>query len=240
MNKMKSCLFTLIALAGFTIAKGQTVDEIIAKHVDAVGGKDKLAQVNSVYIESTTDVMGNQSSTKTYILNGKGYRNESDFNGQNMVQVVTDTGGWMINPFMGSSDPVKLPEEQFKTSVDQVYAVDPLFDYAAKGGKAELLGQEKVGDVNAYKIKYTNKLGGETTYYIDPSTWYVIQAIKQSEAMGQQVTLTITPSDYKKTDFGVAFPSKTHMDMGQFALDVNVAKVEINKTIDPAIFDMPK
>ena len=78
--KMKNCLFTLAALLSFTIANAQTVDEIIAKHVDAVGGKDKLAQVNSVYIESTTEVMGNQSATKTYILNGKGYRNESDFN----------------------------------------------------------------------------------------------------------------------------------------------------------------
>lgn len=237
--KMKNCLFTLATLLGFTVANAQTVDEIIAKHIDAIGGKDKIAQVNSVYMESTTEVMGNQSPTKTYILNGKGYRNESDFGGQNIVQVVTDNGGWAINPFAGSPDPIKFSDDQFKTSADQVY-VDALYDYAAKGAKVELQGQEKVGSVNAYKIKYTNKLGGETTYYIDPSTWYIVQASKVSEAMGQQITLTVTPSEYKKSDFGVSFPSKTHLDMGQFALDINVDKVEVNKDIDPKIFDMPK
>ena len=38
--------------------------------------------------------------------------------------------------------------------------------------------------------------------------------------MGQQITLTITFSDYKQTDFGIFIPNKTHLDMGQFALDV--------------------
>ena len=237
---MKTFLLSAIALCSLSIAKAQTVDEIITRHIDATGGKDKLSQVKSVYIESTTEVMGNQAPTKTYILNGKGYRNESDFGGQALVQVVTDKGGWMINPFAGATDATALPEEQFKSSADQVYAVDPLLNYAENGAKVELVGQEKVGEVNAYKLKYTNKYNSETTYYIDPSTWYIIQMVKQAEAMGQQVTVTITLSDYQKTDFGILFPSKTHMDMGQFALDVTTNKVEVNKEIDPAIFEMAK
>ncbi len=239
MNKMKRIFFTLIALSGFAIVKAQTADEIVAKHVDAIGGKDKLTQVKSVYIESTTDVMGNQSATKTYILNGTGYRNESDFNGQSLVQVETDKGGWMINPFGGSSDAVAYPDNLFKSNAEQIY-VDPLFDYAAKGSTVELTGQEKVGDINAFKIKYTNKYNADSTYYSDPSTWYIIQVVRQSEAMGQEITLTATFSDYKQSDFGIFFPSKTHLDMGQFALDVSANKVEVNKDIDITIFNMPK
>ena len=239
MNKMKRFFFTLFALSCFAIVKAQTVDEIIAKHIDAIGGKDKLGQVKSVYIESTTEVMGNQSDTKTYILNGAGYRNESDFNGQSMVQVETDKGGWMINPFMGSSDPVAYSDNLFQANAEQIY-VDPLLDYAANGSKVELSGQEKVGDINAYKIKYTNKYNAESTYYIDPLTWFIIQAVRQNEVMGQQVTLTITFSDYQKKDFGVYFPNKTHLDMGQFALDITANKIEVNKDIDTTIFNMPK
>ncbi|SFQ53296.1 LolA-like protein [Parafilimonas terrae] len=236
---MKTSVLTLIAIAFLTCAKAQTADEIIAKHIDAIGGKDKLAQVNSVYMESTSEIMGNESATKTSVVNGKGYRNESDFNGQSLVQVITDKGGWMINPFAGSTDAVAFSDDQFQASSDQVY-IDPLFNYAANGAKVELQGQEKVGDINAYKIKYTNKYNSDITYYIDPSTWYVIQAVKKGEAMGQAITITVTPSDYKKTDFGVVFPNKTHLDMEQFALDVTVNKLEVNKEIDPAIFDMPK
>ena len=237
---MKTFLLSAFALMSLSVTKAQTADEIITKHIDAMGGKDKISQVKSVYIESTTEVMGNQSATKTYILNGKGYRNESDFGGQNLVQVVTDKGGWMINPFAGGTDPVAFSDDQFKSSSDQVYTIDPLVDFTASGGKVELVGQEKVGEVNAYKLKYTNKYNSESTFYVDPSTWYIIQVVKQGEAMGQPVTITTNLSDYQKTDSGILIPNKMHLDMGQFALDVSVNKVEVNKDIDPTIFDMPK
>lgn len=237
---MKTFLFTLTALLTLSFAKAQTADEIISKHIDAMGGKDKLSQITSIYIESGTEVMGNEMETKTTILNGKGFRNESDFNGQKLVQVVTDKGGWMINPFAGSTDAAAIPEDQFKISQDQIFASSPLYDYAAHGAKVELLGQEKVGDVDAYKIKYTNKDSGEVMYYIDPTTYQAVQAVKKGNAMGQDVTITTNFSNYQKTDFGLTVPYTTNIDMGQFALKVNVKKVEVNKAVDPTIFDMPK
>jgi len=240
MNTFKASLIAISALSGAITLKAQTADEIISKHTEAIGGKDKLAKVNSVYIESSTEVMGNESPTKTYIVNGKNYRSESDFGGQTMVQVVNDKSGWAIVPFGGSPDPAAMTDDQFKSSADQVYAADPLADYAVNGAKVELLGQEKVNNANAYKIKYTNKFGIETTYYIDPSTYYIIQSVKQAEVMGQSVTVTTTYSNYQKTDFGVFMPYTTNVDMGQFALTVNTKKVEVNKEIDPKIFEMPK
>ena len=247
MNKMKTGFLALSAIFSLTIASAQTTDgntltadEIVAKHTDAVGGKDKLSQINSMYAESSTEVMGNQSATKTYVVNGKGYRNESDFGGQNFVQVITDTSGWMINPFAGAPDPTPISQEEFQAGADQVYVVDPLLNYAANGAKIELQGQEKVGDVNAYKLKFTNKYNSESTLYIDPSTWYIIQLVQKGQAMGQEVTVTVGYSNYQKTDFGVFMPYTRHIDMGQFALDITTNKVEVNKDIDPKLFEISK
>src|SRR5436305_3853589 len=195
MNTIKTGLLILSALFSIVITNAQTADDIIAKHIDAIGGKDKLSQINTVYIESTTSVMGNDGRTKTYIVNGKAYKNESDFSGQSFVNVITDTSGWMINPYAGATDPTAIPNDQFKMNADEVY-VDPFINYAANGAKVELAGQEKVGDVNAYKLKYTNKYGSATDYYFDPATWYIIQATKTANAMGQEVTVTITMSNY--------------------------------------------
>lgn len=238
MRKIKTCLLTLTALFAFVMAKAQTADEIINKHIDAMGGKEKYAQVTSVYMESATEVMGNEMATKTTILNGKGFRNESDFNGQKVVQVVTDKGGWAINPFGGATEPTPMPADQYKAGQDQIFIGGPLFNYSARGGKAELQGKEKVGSVEAYKLKFTNKDNGETTFFIDPATYYVIEAVKKGNAMGQEVTVTSTFSDYKKTDFGIVVPYTTNIDLGQFALKVNVKKVEVNKPVDPSIFVM--
>ena len=136
-------------------------------------------------MENTMQVMGNDAPSSTVILNGKGFRNESDFNGQKIVQVYTDKGGWSINPFTGSTDPQPLPDQQYKASRDQIYAVRFL-DFAARGGKAELAGREKGGDVEAYKIKVTT--GDQSaSYYFDPTTYYLVKTVATADMQGQQV-----------------------------------------------------
>jgi enterochelin esterase-like enzyme len=236
---MKTFIIALIALISTTTIKAQTADDVIAKHIVAIGGKDKLSQMNNIYIESTIEAMGNESPNKVYIINGKAYRSESDMMGQRMVQVVSDKSGWAIMPFGGSSDPTAMTDDDYKANADAIYAGDPLINYKANGAKVELEGQEKVNDINAYKIKYTSKLGYETTFYIDPSSNYIIQSVRSSNVMGQKVTVTTTYSDYKKTDYGVFMPYATNTDMGQFAFKQSTKKIEINKDIDANIFDMP-
>lgn len=236
---MKKFLLSLTTLFLFFAAKAQSADDIIAKHIDAIGGKAILSKITSIYVEKNTEVMGNESSSKTTILNGKGYKNEMDFNGQQIVQVATDKGGWAINPFAGSTSATELTPEQFKSSEDGIY-VDPLFNYAEHGAKVELIGQEKVGDINAYKLKYTNKDSAVTTFYIDPATNYIIEDVKTGEVQGQSTNITVSFSDYKKTDFGLVVPYTMGIDMGQFNMKSTTTKVELNKAVDPSIFDMPK
>lgn len=238
MKILKLSLLALTALFSAASVHAQSADDIIAKHIEATGGKEKLKAINSVRMESTLEIMGNEAPTTTTILNGKGYRNESEFNGQKIVQVYTDKSGWMVNPMAGAADPQAMPDEQLKSGQEQIFAV-PLLDYASRGGKAELLGQEKVGNVNAYKVKITTA-GGATTYYFDPATYYIIQAVRQAEMMGQQMDITITNSDFKKTDYGWVVPQNIAMNMGgQFSMTMKMKNIEINKDVDSKIFDMP-
>jgi hypothetical protein len=58
---------------------------------------------------------------------------------------------------------------------------------------------------------------------------------------GQDVEVTTSFSDYRKADVGYVVPYAMNVDFGgSFSLAIAVKKVEINKTIDPAIFAMPK
>jgi hypothetical protein len=237
---MKLLRLSLLAVATLfcgVYSFAQTADEIISKHVDAIGGKDKISKIKSIYTESTAQIMGNDAPVVTTVLNGKGFKSETEFNGSKIIQALTDKGGWMINPMAGSSSAQALPDEQYKAAKDQIYVGGELVNYAANGGKAELQGKE--GDL--YKIKITAKDNSTTTYFIDPATYYLKKAVKQGDMMGQSVEITISFSDYKKTDFGYVIANKIDTDMGgQFSFSATVNKVEINKEIDPKIFEMPK
>jgi hypothetical protein len=236
--KLKNLFLPVVAIvmaAGNMFA--QTADEIIAKHVDAIGGKDKISQIKSLYMETTSQIMGNEAPGTTTILNGKGCKSEFDFNGSKITQCFTDKGGWSVNPMAGSSDAQAMPEDQYKSGKSQMNIGGDLFNYATKGFKAELLGKEADG----YKIKLTGTDSSETTYYIDPSTYYIKKAMKKGEMMGQEVEVTSTYSDYRKTDYGFVVPYGIEVDFGgNFSFTSVVKKVEINKDIDPAIFAMPK
>jgi hypothetical protein len=235
MKKIISGIFLMTTLFCAASLKAQTADEIVNKYVDAIGGKDKIKQITSVYLEGSVQVMGNENPTTVTILNGKGYKSESDFNGQKAIQCYTDKGGWAVNP-MGGGAAEPMPDEQYKAGKEQIDVGGALFDYAAKGSTVELQGK----DAGAYKLKLVSKDKVETTYFIDPSTYYLVKMLKKGNMMGQEIEITIKLSDYKKTDFGNIMPFTIDTDLGQFSLSTTIKKAEINKAVDPSIFIMPK
>ena len=234
---MKKMKFWLLALAVMATSStfAQTVDEVINKHIEAIGGKEKLSQVKSVYMENSVDVMGSTAPQKEYLVDGKAYKAEVEFNGANIISVFTDKSGWTINPMMGGTDAQAMPDELYKAGKSQIYFGGGLVNYAAKGYKAELVGKE--GD--AFKIKLSDG-GSETFYFIDSKTYLLTKSVIKSEMMGQSVDVTTTYSDHKKTDFGVTLAYSKNIDMGMFQLAQKTNKLEINKEIDMKIFDMPK
>jgi hypothetical protein len=234
---MKRIKILLVALAAITTAtlNAQTVDEVISKHIEAIGGKDKLSQVKSVYSENTMEVMGSSAPQKEYLVEGKGYKAEVEFNGASIVNCVTDKGGWTINPMMGGTDAQAIPDALYKSSKPQIYIGGALIDYSTKGYKAELVGKED----GAFKIKVTAD-GNETYYFIDPKTYYLTKSIMKGEAMGQSVEVTTTYADHKKTDFGIVLAYTKSIDMGMLQLVQKTDKVEVNKAIDVKVFEMPK
>ena len=225
----------LSATLGIVTTQAQSVDDIVSKHIEALGGKTVLNSIKSIYVESTVEFMGNEAPSTTYILNGKGYKNELDFNGTKIVQCVTDKGGWAINPMAGATTAQPIPADQLKNYQLQLHVGGPLMDYAAKGYKAELTGK----DSTSYKIRLTTPDGIDMTYFIDQKTYLINKAVSKISMGGQEIETTAVFSDYRFTN-GYSLAYSQQVILPQVTLNITNKKVEINKDIDPAMFEMPK
>jgi hypothetical protein len=230
MKTLRTGLLTFLSFTGIASLHAQTADEIISKHIAAVGGKTLLSSMKSLYMEGTMEVMGTEAP------------NDVNFNGQEIIQVVTDKGGWMVNPMAGATTPTALPDDQVNASkmrFDPAGISGPLVDYASKGTKVEYEGKDTAGGVN-YKLKATTKENIVIEYFVDAKTYNISKAVTRVTVEGQEVETTIVYSDYKKLDNGYVLSYSQQITLPQITLTMTQKKVDLNKTIDPAIFEMPK
>ncbi len=238
MNLFRTVLVLLFVLP-FTFLQAQTADEIINKHIDAIGGKEAINKVKSQVIYSDLSVMGSTLTSISTTVVGKGYKNVANFNGQEIIQCVTPTGGWMINPLAGQTDAQPLPDDQVKAVQSALDVGSDLFNYKTKGSKVELAGREIIEGVNTYKLKLADKDGKATFYFLDPTTFYILKRESTTNVNGEDITAVSTFSNYKKTEIGLFIPYTTITNQG-FEITITVNKVEYNKEIDLKIFEMPK
>jgi len=236
---MKTNRFLTVAAAAFlsVSAYAQTVDEIVDKHVAAMGGLDKLKSVNTIITERSIAVQGMEIPSKSTLVVGKFLRSESTIMGNAMVQVVDGKTGWMIRPTQmgGTGEPEDMPADQVKQQAGQLDPFGSLVNYKEKGNKVELVGKEKVDKKDNYHLKVTGSDGQLSDQFIDAET-YLISKVKMD--MGGE-TGEIDFSNYKEVD-GIKFANTLEMSNSQMGLITLLTnKVVINAQVDEAIFKKP-
>lgn len=239
MKKRMIALVALVAAPLFSFA--QTADEVINKHIAALGGADKIAAVKTMELDQTMSVMGMEMTAKNTYVVGKSSRNDVTVMGSQITTVVDGDKGWAVNPMMGSASAQALPAEAVKAAKGQT---EPSFFQVAtaKTNKYpyELAGREKQYGKDVFAVKVTRP-EGVFTYYIDANSYLLLGSKGSVSAQGQQVDLSAAYSDYKAVD-GLTLPYTSEITApgAPGPITAKVTKVTINPTVDPTIFAMPK
>lgn len=232
MKNLKRNLLTFFI--GFLAVQSyaQTVDELQTNYLKALGGKEKLSALKDVVIESNVEVMGMQLPAKSWIVYGKATRQELEVQGQKIISYIGVDKGWMINPLMGSTEAQPIPDQALKAAEGTLVAGSELTDYQKRGMTAVYEGKDSVNSIAAYKIKLS-KDNYESTFYLDPATYYLIRQVVKTNVEQQPVTQTTDFSDYRKTPDGFVFPYNTVVTnamAGEIKSTIN--KISINTSPD--------
>jgi len=231
-NQIKLLLILSLAIFPFFTSQAQNVDEIVAKHIEAVGGKDNWSKIKSMKTEGVIKQQGMDIKITIMQIDQKAQRYNISLMGMTGYTIITTTEGWNYMPFQGQTKPEPFTEDDLKNAQDDLYLQDEFITYKDLGKKLEYVGKEDIDGVECFKLKMTDKNNQETTYYIDPSNYYVLKQTSKVKANGQEFENSTTFGDYKKLDEGIVVPMSLISGWGE----TQITKIEINPTIDEAEF----
>ncbi len=219
---------SLISTAVFS----QNLDEIVKKHIEAIGGKDNWAKVKSMKTEMKMKANGADILVTIFQIDKKAMRQNIALMGMEGYSILTNTEGWTYMPFQGQTKPEPMTADDVKKAQDGLNLQSDFLTYKELGKKLEFLGKDDVDGTECLKIKMTDKDGIESTYYIDPSNYYVIKETTKMILNGKEMENSTSYGNYKKTDIGIVYPYSV---MGGWG-DTEVIALSINPKIDEALF----
>lgn len=225
------------AIAGDDI---KNVDEVIAKYIEAIGGRSKIDAIKSMRATGKS-VMGGGMETPMVIEQKRpaSMRVEFTFQGMTGIQAFDGETGWFVMPFAGKTEPEKMPDEMVKLIADQADMDGPLVDYQKKGHKVELIGKEDLEGSEAYKLKITKKNGDVENHFLDAEHFLPLQVSGQREIQGTPVDYKISFGDYKNVG-GMMFAHSITQQAGPMGGNTMIMeKIEVNIDIPDDHFKMP-
>lgn len=240
---MKKTLFSaLFLIAAAALVSAQSADEIIAKHLESTGAAN-WSKVKSIKMEATISAEsapGMAIGWTMVALRDQAARMDVSVMGMTQTSVVKGAEGWSTNPFAGQMEPAPMSADEAKAMMNMTDIDGTLVGYKEKGYKAEYVGREDVGGVNAYKIKMNMEDNKVEYMLFDPEGYLEIMKIQVDEVDGETVESKTLYSDFKEQG-GIIFPHT--MQQSNPALGnstINMTAITINPEMDMSIFDMPK
>lgn len=223
----------VLLLVSVQFSKAQSVDEIIDKHIAALGGKEKLLSLISLKMEGSMNMQGMDISVTNTIKQQVGSRLDISVPGMGEgYQILNTSKGWNFMPFQGQSSPEEVPEQDVKLDQTKLDVQGVLVNYKEKGTTVTLEGQEKIDNVACYKLKVTTKNGKTTTLFIDGTTYYRVKSISTIKTPEGEQESETTYADFKKNADGFTFPYSQSNSRGTIIF----SNIETNKPVDEGIF----
>lgn len=222
----------------------QTADDVVEKHLAAVGGREALGKLTSRHAKGTVtvstpggDISGpieafTKAPNKTRVsmkldLSSMG-------GGQLLIEQRFDgTNGYVLNSMQGDSE---ITGNQLENMRNAAFP-NVLLHYKDAGMKVELVPNQELAGKNAIVLLLTPKSGSTVRMFLDPETYLVARTVStvDSPQTGGPIEQTSDLSDYRTVDgVKVAFHIANSNPMQSVKLAFT--SIEHNVPIDDATF----
>jgi hypothetical protein len=242
-------LTACVSFLGAAAAAAQTVDELVAKHIAARGGEERLKAIETMKITRTIATPFTSVQVVTFKKRPNLLRIEQTPKGQTQASVrgINGEAAWDVTQGKVVTRPevIAIEGREIDGDFDGL-----LVDWKAKGHTVTFEGKDKIGLNDAYKLKVTTKGGTVREVYLDANTFLEAQvagkvrlpALDPRTKEHRFYNTTIVFSDYRDVE-GVKFPFSIDEERIEGPITQSFAiytdKVEVNVPMDASLFVPP-
>ena len=210
------------------VPEGVTVDQVLNKYVEAIGGKENILKVKDRTTKMSGAMQGmNITMTQTQKEPNKFY-SLVDVGGMGQIITIFDGEKGKMNQ-MGQEQ--SMPAEQVEQM--KYNSLKAMIEYAEKGIKTELTGIETINNKETYKVTLTYPAGRKSTHYYDINSGLMVRQISEQGGGTQAVDF----DDYREVK-GVKYAFKMSVGTPNGTLDLIATSIEVNTNPSDTLFEV--
>jgi outer membrane lipoprotein-sorting protein len=243
----RAAALALLIVLPSAAASAQTADEVIEKHLTALGGREALSKITSRTmtgkialstpageVTGSIQVFGKAPNKARSLI-------KVDLSQFGVGELVVDqrfdgATGYVLDSMNGNRDITGNQLDNLRNSGFPT----PFLTYKDSGLKAELLAKEKVGDRDTYVLQLTPKAGSASKQFFDTETYMLLKTVTTVNVpqLGRDVEQVGEFADYRAVD-GIKLAHTVKSTNPVQAFTITVTSFEHNKDLDDASFAKP-
>lgn len=213
----------------------QDVDDVLARHYEAIGGADAWVDLQTMKASGTIAVSGGMLQGSFDLVQKRPAMSRSDIvlQGMTIVQAYDGETAWQINPFGSGPEPVVADPENARLIIEQADLDGPLIGWRESGHQVEVVGPTELDGQPVIELLVTLANGTVSHYYLGADSYLPIQ-IDSAVPGGTQTTRF---DDYRDIG-GLKFPFSIEVDTPIGVQSLTFSSIEVNPAVDESVFTM--
>ncbi len=225
-------------------ARAVTVDELVAKNLEARGGASKLDAIRSVRLtgkavfgfgDAQIEAGWGQLRKRPGMI-----RTEVTLQGLTNVEAYDGRDAWTLDPFQGRRDAQRDSADDARERAREADIEGALVRWREKGHKIDYLGTEDVDGTPAHKLR-VNRKDGDTEYvFLDPDYFLEIRIETVSHVRGTERITEADLGSYEQVEgIWIPFSIEAGRKGEPRTARITIERADVNVDAEDAIFRFP-
>ncbi len=235
---MKKAFSTLLAMAVFLMGcaslPAQSAENIIDRHIKALGGKKALQGISSARITGSVTRNGaGQPGEFVWQTRAPGsFYVEARIGEKYRIEAGNGKSGWVEDNAGGLR--TLTGREQARARAEGFYRNDHFLTFKKEKTKVRLLGRETVDGRPVFAVQMTTSASLQRKLYFDAENYLLLKDEEEREGGREEFFF----GEFRTVD-GVKEPHRIRIHRRAETLDVTVSHVTHNGGVQASVFDFP-